>query len=110
MDLLKYFIVASDYFSRDDHRGGVVALGTRHYRSDGTEHTIERVPWKKLLRDIEKEIERRVPEDRRTDVFHKVMEGMPGRKKAPGWDRPVLNPHKKPQTPFSISRAVRIPL
>lgn len=65
VDEFAYFMVAADYFKQPDHRGGVVEQGTKHYRADGTEHTLADVPFKNVLRDLENRIKEQ-PEDRRT--------------------------------------------
>ncbi|KAL7621617.1 hypothetical protein AAE478_008943 [Parahypoxylon ruwenzoriense] len=102
---VKYCLVASDYFCLDDHREGPIGYGQKHYRQDGSEHTLEDVPLKNIVENIGSWIEKDIPEDRRIDVFEKVMAGLPGRKKTPKWTRRAVNPHEKPSTPFSVSRA-----
>lgn len=109
-DAFKSFVVTSSYFRRNDHMGGSMMPGAKHYHRDGTEHTIEHVSWNHLLAEVEKEIKSNVPEARRTEVFRRVMGAIPGGKKTAEWERTVVNPNEKPETPFSASRAVRVSL
>lgn len=80
--------------------------GIKHYRIDGSEHVFSDVPWQKVMKEAESFIEREVPKAKRTDVFKKVMADIPGAKAVPDWDKPVYEPHEKPETEFSVSRAV----
>lgn len=100
------FLVMADYFTRNDHIGDLATPGEEHYRKNGQEHTLEDVPWKKVLEHVEKQIGRQVPEDRRTEVFNRVMAGMPSRKRFPDWEKPVVPPNENPSTRFSVSKAV----
>lgn len=105
-ELFKYHMTACDYFSRPDHRGGLIMRGQRHYRLDGTEHTFQHVPLRNIIKEAESWIERNVSQERRTEIYGMTMAGIPGHKKAPKWDKPIVNPHKEPRTAFSVSRAV----
>jgi hypothetical protein len=105
VDEFAYFMVAADYFKQPDHRGGVVEQGTKHYRADGTEHTLADVPFKSVMKDLERRIKEQ-PEDRRTEMYKNVVAGIHGAKKNPDWEREAVNPNAEPKTPFSASRAV----
>jgi hypothetical protein len=100
-----YFMVASDYFKLPDHRGGAIEPGNRHYRSNGKEFTIADVPYKHVLKGVETLIKDQ-PEDRRTEMYERVVHGITGAKKNPNWTREVVNPNAEPKTPFSTSKAV----
>lgn len=108
IDKFKCLSVTSDYFSRDDHVGGVVTPDhdVKRYRADGTEHTFGDVPLQRLLEDVESFIKFKVSEKERTNVFKKVVAGIPGAKSSPDWERPIVSPHEKPEFEFSLSRAV----
>lgn len=111
IETLKFFITTSDYLSRNDHCGAVMVPGTKHYRRDGTEHRFELVPFSKVLSSVESHIERRCLKDRRTAIWEKVMEAMPGRKTRPSWpdlDKPISNPRGTPKYQLSISKAVSL--
>lgn len=103
IDELAYFIVALDCFKLPDHRGGAIDLGNKHYRTDGTEHTLADVPYRHVLRDLEKRIKEQ-PEDRRTEMYKDVVAGTYGAKQNPDWGREAIN--AEPETPFSTSKAV----
>lgn len=64
-----------DYFDLPGHGGGSMNGDEKHYHSDGTEHTIEHIPWKKLLKSVEEKIGRDIAEDRRLEVYDRVMQG-----------------------------------
>ena len=100
-----------DYFRRDDHTGGLAMPGLDFYRSDGKLHTFDDVSLGVLLEVVESHISRLKPEDKRTEIFQKVMAGIPGRKELPKWEPPPpFNPNGTPRTRFSMSRAVRRPV
>ncbi|KAG9833851.1 hypothetical protein KCU98_g11798, partial [Aureobasidium melanogenum] len=105
VDEFAYYLVATDYLKLPDHRGGAIIPGTKHYRSDGAEHTLADVPHRVVVQEIENQIQKQ-PEDRRTEMYRKVVEGVQGAKKNPDWERPAINPNKDPATPFSASKAV----
>lgn len=58
-----------------------------------------------MVREIEQQIAKQ-PEDRRTEMYKKVVENVYLVKKNPDWERPVINPNKDPATPFTTSKAV----
>jgi len=105
VDEFAYYMVALDYFKQPDHCGGAILPGTRHYREDGTEHTLADVSWRHMLKEIEKEIKKQ-PEDRRTEMYKNVVSPVYGAKKIPDWDKAPVDPNAEPATPFSISKAV----
>lgn len=102
----KDWSIALDYFRRDDHCGGIFDPGAKYLLADGTEHTYRDVKLKTILEHAEYWIESNCPENLRTDVFNNVMASMPGPKKTAKWAMPIVNPHEKPETQFSASRAV----
>ncbi|KAH0364785.1 hypothetical protein KCU65_g6543, partial [Aureobasidium melanogenum] len=104
VDEFAYFLVAMDYFRLPDHRGGAIIPGSKHYRMDGTEHTLADVNHRIVVQEIENQIKKQ-PEDRRTEMYRKVIEGVKGAKKDPDWERPAIEPNKDPTTPFSTSKA-----
>lgn len=106
--VFEYCVLAADYFSRHNHCGGLMVPGERHFRANGQEHTFKDVPFPKILEAVENWIKENVGLEQRTEVFHKVMDGIPGRRATPKWDKHVPNPREKPETSFSASRAVRI--
>lgn len=105
VDEFAYFMVALDYFKLPDHRGGAIDPGNKHYRADGTEHTLADVPYRHVLKDLEKRIKEQ-PEDRRTELYKNFVAGTYGAKKNPDWEREAVNPNAEPKTPFSTSKAV----
>ncbi|KAI0010917.1 hypothetical protein F4779DRAFT_575966 [Xylariaceae sp. FL0662B] len=105
MELFKYAVVASDYISRFKPDGVLAMPGMKYYRPDGSEYTFQDVPFKKFKESVVSHIKNNVPHDRRIEVFEKVMAGVPGRMKIPQWAKGAVNPHEKPETPFSVSRA-----
>lgn len=102
LELYRNILIASDYFSLPDHRGGSVGPTEKYYRRDGTQHTLEDVPLPKIVKGLESHIKRVVPADKRTEVYHKVLGGVPGHKDTPEWDIPPESPNEKPVTPFSV--------
>jgi len=105
VDEFAYYIVAADYFKLPDHRGGAIEPGTKHYRADGTEYTIADVPYRHVVREAIKEIQK-MPEDRRTEAYKKVVDHISGIKKTPDWEREPVSPNAEPATAFSTSKAV----
>jgi hypothetical protein len=105
VDKFAYYMVAIDYFKQPDHCGGVIEPGTKHYRSDGTEHTLADVSWRHMLKEIENEIKKQ-PEDRRTEMYKNVVSPVYGAKKIPDWEREPVNPNAEPKTPFSTPKTV----
>lgn len=99
---LRDFIVAADYFSYPNHCGGLLAPGHRHYFADGSEHTFDDVPLAKIVKAVTEHIEKHTDGNRRTDIYHQVLAGVPGHKLMPDWDRPAVNPNEQPLTPFSV--------
>lgn len=80
---------------------------SRVYRDDGAEHTLEDVSLESILQVAELKIESHVSEDRRDEVFQKVMQGMPGRRETPRWVKPPPdNPRERPQYVFSTPKSV----
>lgn len=77
--------------------------GTKHYRRR-REFTYNDVPWKVILEDAESAIKRTADSDDRTRIFEEVMRGLPGRKSAPKWAKPLVNPNAKLTTPYSRYR------
>ncbi|KAI1295900.1 hypothetical protein F5Y03DRAFT_299282 [Xylaria venustula] len=104
VEKFKYFCTAASYFKLHDHEGGVARPGTRHYRR-GKEYTYDHVPWKAILDSAETMIKQTADVDARTGIFETVMRGLPGRKRAPGWDKTPDNPNAEPTTPYSRYRA-----
>ncbi|THX16000.1 hypothetical protein D6D13_01870 [Aureobasidium pullulans] len=94
----------TDYFKLPDHRGGAIEPGTKHYRADGTEYTIADVPYRHVVREAIKEVQK-MPEDRRTEAYKKVVDHISGIKKTPDWEREPVNPNAEPATAFSTSKA-----
>jgi hypothetical protein len=88
------------------HRGGVFEQGTKYYRSNGNQFTIADVSWRHVLKEVENLIKKQ-PEDRRTEMYKKVIAGTYGAKKHADWEREAVNPNAEPKTPFSTSKAVR---
>jgi hypothetical protein len=95
VDKFAYYMVALDYFKLPDHCGGAIIPGTKHYRSDSTEHTLADVPFKDVLKEIENEIKKQ-PEDRRAKMYRNVVAGTHGAKKNPDWEKEPVNPHAEP--------------
>jgi hypothetical protein len=104
LEEFQHLLVGCDYFSLPDHCGGVLSATRRYYRRDGTEHTLADVPLERIVKEVASRIERGVPAERRTEVYHKVLDGVPGHKEMPEWDKAVYNPNEKPFTPFSVRR------
>ncbi|TRX87883.1 hypothetical protein FHL15_011222 [Xylaria flabelliformis] len=107
IETIKWFMIASHYFRQPDHTGGVMIPGTVFYRRDGTAYTFEDVPLKAVLESVDLAIGTKVASDRRSEVWYKVFQGIPGAKKKPDWEivKPVDNPRADPDTEFSVSRA-----
>ncbi|KAI1742428.1 hypothetical protein F4680DRAFT_463898 [Xylaria scruposa] len=80
-------------------------IGATRYKADGSKFTLADVPVRSLINAIEEHIQIYVPEHRRTQVYKKVVEGVPNVKQTPRWDCQADNPRAIPQTPFSKTRA-----
>ncbi|KAK0708702.1 hypothetical protein B0H67DRAFT_648731 [Lasiosphaeris hirsuta] len=105
MTLHKTTMVASYYFSLPNSRGGAVDPHARYYTTDGDEVTFDDVPLAKIAKDVESMIKRKVPADRRTEIYHKVLTGMPGYQEIPEWDmKSTASIYTEPLTPFSKPR------
>ncbi|KAK3360554.1 hypothetical protein B0T25DRAFT_535891 [Lasiosphaeria hispida] len=101
----KSMMVASYYFSLPNNRGGVVDPHTRYYTTDGDQVTFNDVPLAKIAKDVETTINAKVPADRRTEIYHKVLAGMPGHRQIPEWDtKRTASIYATPLTPFSQPR------
>lgn len=74
----------------------------KYYELDGTEHTFRQVALDYLVYELESLIRREVPDDRRADVYRKVLVGCPGYTERPEWDKEPLNPNGEPLTSFSV--------
>ncbi|KAI0186024.1 hypothetical protein EV127DRAFT_439915 [Xylaria flabelliformis] len=105
IETIKWFMIAAHYFRQPDHLGGAMIPGTVFYRRDGTAYTFEDVPLKSVLESIDSAIKSKVASDRRSEVWYKVFQGIPGAKKMPDWEKPIDNPRADPDTEFSVSRA-----
>ncbi|KAK4446712.1 hypothetical protein QBC34DRAFT_496748 [Podospora aff. communis PSN243] len=95
--LRKATILAAHYFSLPNHRGGVPETDpdATYHTLDGTAVTWDDVP---LSKD-------HVPADRRTEIYHSVLTGMPGHQAVPEWDtKSTASIYAKPRTPFSKPR------
>ncbi|KAM7202611.1 hypothetical protein V8F20_004400 [Naviculisporaceae sp. PSN 640] len=103
----KGLILASHYFSLPNNRGGVMRPAESFTLQDGQEITFSDVPVAKVVKSTENAIKTRVPESRRTEIYHQVLRGMPGHKSVPDWDHPDNNResiYAEPLTPFSMPR------
>ena len=90
VDEFAYSMVALDYFKLPDHSGGAIVPGNKHYRADGTEHTLADVPYRHVLKDLENRIKEQ-PEDRRTEMCKNVVAGIYGRRRTlTGKERPSI--------------------
>ncbi|KAI0859989.1 hypothetical protein F4860DRAFT_480596 [Xylaria cubensis] len=107
IETTKWFTIASHYFRQPNHSGGVMIPGTVYYRRDGTAYTFEDVPLKDVIKAVDLAIESKVASRRRSEVWYKVFQGIPGAKKKPDWEivKPIDNPRAEPDTEFSVSRA-----
>ncbi|KAI0544480.1 hypothetical protein F4679DRAFT_589471 [Xylaria curta] len=107
IERVKWFMIAAFYFQQPNHSGGIMMPGTNYYRRDGTPYTFEDVPLKSVLKAVDLAIESEVAKDRRSEVWYKVFQGIPGAKKKPDWEivKPIDNPRAEPDTEFSVSRA-----
>lgn len=77
----------------------------RLYTSDGNEITFKDVPLAKIAKDVERMIEKQVPANHRTEIYHKVLAGMPNYQRVPDWDKKsTASIYEKPLTPFSAPR------
>ncbi|KAH0340515.1 hypothetical protein KCU81_g6749, partial [Aureobasidium melanogenum] len=74
IDEFVYYLVAMNYLRLPNHMGGAIMPGNKHYRMDGTEHTLADVDHRIVAQEIEKQIAKQ-PEDRRTEMYKKVVEG-----------------------------------
>jgi hypothetical protein len=101
-EVYRNIIIFSDYLSLPDHRGGSVGPTEKYYRRDGTQHTLEDVPLPSVVEGVESYIKGQVPAGKRTEVYHKVLLGVPGHKDTPEWDIPPESPNEEPVTPFSV--------
>ncbi|KAM7192992.1 hypothetical protein V8F33_008040 [Rhypophila sp. PSN 637] len=102
---LKGFILCAHYFSLPNHRGGVAEPAKQFVTQNGGVITFNKVPVYTFVDAIEREIEKRIPSDRRTEIYHKVLKGMPGYKAVPDWDAPSKESmYTEPLTPFSMPR------
>jgi len=82
-----------------------IGPGERYFLADGKEIAFKDVPLaKEVVPAIEVVIGCRVPTANRTDVYHKVLSGMPGHKEIPEWDTKIPSAFVKPMTPFSQPR------
>jgi len=99
IEWIKTSIVAGDHSTLPDRRE--ISQPGKYYRQDGREHTFYDVPLAKVVKEVESSIERTVPEERQTAVYHAVLRGVQGHKEVPVWDDPSPNPFEKPLTPFS---------
>ena len=103
--ILKAAIVASHYFSLPNHRGGVFEPNARYYTSEGREITFKDVPLVKIAEAAEQQIKSNVPADLRTEIYHKVLTGMPEHQAIPEWDtKSPESIYASPLTPYSLPR------
>jgi len=63
------------------------------------------VPLAKVVGNVENTVKRDVPKAKRTEVWHKLFEGLPVSARQALWEKPVHQPHEHPETPYSASRA-----
>ncbi|KAI1308111.1 hypothetical protein F5Y03DRAFT_393715 [Xylaria venustula] len=109
LETFRHYILASerDNLSTDGDTSDEeeLDLGATYYKTDGSEFTLADVPRRSLVKAIEEHVQIYIAEDRRTEVYEKVVEGIRGIKKVPRWDCQEDNPRAKPQTAFSESRA-----
>ncbi|KAH9905386.1 hypothetical protein F4778DRAFT_779726 [Xylariomycetidae sp. FL2044] len=105
IESFKYLVIATDYFSRDDHTGGALIPGSKHYRQDGKEHTLEDVSITKFLEEIESKVMSEVAHNRRTKILDKVMQGFRDPEPPVEEDPSVIHGHDTPVTPYSETRA-----
>ena len=102
---LKTASVASYYFSLLNSRGGIIDQRARYSTTDGNEVTFNDVPLARIARDVERTIKAKVPAHRRTEIYHKVLAGMPGHQEIPEWDtKSRASIYAEPMTPFSKPR------
>lgn len=88
MKIQRGAIVACHYFTLPDRQSALLSRTETYYHRDGTEHTLYDVPLRDVpLRDViesvESHIKSHVPADTRTEVYHKVLHGMPGHRRYP---------------------------
>ena len=105
-EMLKNFITMSYYLSLPDMVGGVVEPKLKFVRSNGKEVTFKDVPLQKVISDVQNAI-KNMKDGQRTDVYHKVLSGMPGHQETPEWDVPPAHPNGpngEPKTPYSVPR------
>jgi hypothetical protein len=90
-------------------RGDMISSTEKYYKDDGTEMAVAGVPMGKMVEEVESHIKRHVPSHRRTEVYHKVLQGYPGHKETPDWDIPPKSPNEKPTTRYSVSPTCQFP-
>lgn len=79
--------VESYYLSLPNYYGAVIGPSSKgYYLESGEEITFKDLPLALIVRKIASEIEKHVPADRRNDVYHKVLVGMPGYRAIPPWE------------------------
>ncbi|KAK4213578.1 hypothetical protein QBC37DRAFT_285778, partial [Rhypophila decipiens] len=100
----KGFILCAHYFSLPNHAGGLARPAEQFVTQDGEVITFEDVPVSKLVESVERQIEKRVPDHLRTEIYNKVLAGVP-HKRVPKWDLGGKESiYAEPLTPFSIPR------
>ena len=85
---LKSSFVQSYIIALPDYCGA--ALGTSspcHFINTGEDITFSTLPLDMVVRRIAAVIGEQVPADRRNDVYHNVLVGMPGYRAVPPWER-----------------------
>ena len=110
IDYLKNICVVLEYFSRPNHLGGAMSVMANpevRQLSGGKTVSWKDVPLAKVIKNTESTVKTDVPEAKRTEVWHKLFEGLPVPAPQASWEKPVYQPHEHPETPYSASRASR---
>ncbi|KAK5123366.1 hypothetical protein LTR85_002798 [Meristemomyces frigidus] len=108
IERLQNLCVVCEYFSRPNHRGGVVApMANPEKRtlSNGKTVAWKDVPLARALEHAESFVKDHVEYMRRSMVWDRLFICLPVRKYTASWDKPIPNPNEHPATPYSAYRA-----
>lgn len=103
IDDFKAALVAADYCSNPERRGGFVNPKAKYYKRDGSEHTFDDVQLPSVVEKLELVI-RRMPKSRGWWIYHSVMADIPGYKEVAKseWKQEPMNPHGQAMSSFSV--------
>ena len=113
VETFKHLALTSSYLQHHNPNGAVVAPGGKYYRQDGSKYSFRDVPLQTLVAAVRTyAISHCSPRNRQNEVLDKIMANVPAqyKPKSPQDEPQPPGPNEEPQTAFSVSRAVSLPI